>query len=61
MLRKIKFYGALFALTLFSQTSGVQAQFDNDSWLDNAFVTSLPSKVKNGKAVTENKGQSITS
>ena len=59
MLRKIQFFGALFALILFSQTSGVQAQFDNDSWLDNAFVTSLPSKVKNGKAVTENKGQSI--
>ncbi|MCP4932684.1 MAG: hypothetical protein GY927_00430 [bacterium] len=62
MLRKIKniwFFGfSLFSMILF-QSGPAFAQFDSDSWLSNAFVTPLPSKVKNGKSVTQGKSASI--
>ncbi len=62
MLRKVKSLrglGFFVCLILSIQTGGAQAQLDADSWLDKAFVTPLPSKVKDGKAVSQGKSASI--
>ena len=62
MLRKIMNFSVLgfsFALMVSLSAGGAQAQFDPDNWLKNAFVAPLPSKIKNGKAIVQDKSSSL--
>ncbi len=59
MIKSFAVFGFSLLLMISYQSGQASAQFDNDSWLNNAFVTPLPSKIKNGKSVTQGKSASI--